>query len=99
MQFIQGGNERQDSVYNALMYVKGGEYVLVHDGARPFVTKKMMKMYSTAAKEKGASICAVPVKDTIKKVIHGVVVETVERYSFKRSKHRKDFCSYFIRSS
>lgn len=43
VQFIQGGAERQDSVYNALQYVSGVEYVLVHDGARPFVTNKMMQ--------------------------------------------------------
>lgn len=79
IQFVQGGNERQDSVYNALMYVREGEYVLVHDGARPFVTKKMIEDILQMAKEKGASICAVPVKDTIKKVMHDAVVETVER--------------------
>ncbi|MDC2867179.1 MULTISPECIES: 2-C-methyl-D-erythritol 4-phosphate cytidylyltransferase [unclassified Bacillus (in: firmicutes)] len=79
IQFVQGGNERQDSVYNALMYAREGEYVLVHDGARPFVTKKMIEDVLQMAKEKGASICAVPVKDTIKKVMHDAVVETVER--------------------
>lgn len=77
--FVQGGNERQDSVYNALMHVREIEYVLVHDGARPFVTKKMIEDVLQMAKEKGASICAVPVKDTIKKVMHDTVVETVER--------------------
>ncbi|HDX9577443.1 2-C-methyl-D-erythritol 4-phosphate cytidylyltransferase [Bacillus cytotoxicus] len=79
IKFVQGGNERQDSVYNALMCVREGEYVLVHDGARPFVTKKMIEDVLQMAKEKGASICAVPVKDTIKKVMHDAVVETVER--------------------
>ncbi|MGG2094212.1 2-C-methyl-D-erythritol 4-phosphate cytidylyltransferase [Bacillus sp. S13(2024)] len=79
IQLIQGGCERQDSVYNALMYVRDVEYVLIHDGARPFVTKKMIEDVLQMAKEKGASICAVPVKDTIKKVTHDIVVETVER--------------------
>ena len=79
IQLIQGGCERQDSVYNALMYVRDVQYVLVHDGARPFVTKKMIEDVLQMAKEKGASICAVPVKDTIKKVTHDTVVETVER--------------------
>ncbi|SFJ81038.1 MULTISPECIES: 2-C-methyl-D-erythritol 4-phosphate cytidylyltransferase [unclassified Bacillus (in: firmicutes)] len=79
IRFVQGGNERQDSVYNALMYAREIEYVLVHDGARPFVTKKMIEDVLQMAKEKGASICAVPVKDTIKKVMYDAVVETVER--------------------
>ncbi|ABS20455.1 2-C-methyl-D-erythritol 4-phosphate cytidylyltransferase [Bacillus cytotoxicus] len=79
VQFIQGGAERQDSVYHALQYVKETEYVLVHDGARPFVTNKMIHEVLIVAKEKGASICAVPVKDTIKKVVNDAVFETVER--------------------
>ncbi|PDY44803.1 2-C-methyl-D-erythritol 4-phosphate cytidylyltransferase [Bacillus pseudomycoides] len=79
VQFIQGGAERQDSVYNALQYVKQTEYVLVHDGARPFVTNKMTRDVLIAAKQKGASICAVPVKDTVKRVEQNTVVETVER--------------------
>ncbi|AIK36722.1 MULTISPECIES: 2-C-methyl-D-erythritol 4-phosphate cytidylyltransferase [Bacillus] len=79
VQFIQGGAERQDSVYNALQYVKQTEYVLVHDGARPFVTNKMTRDVLIAAKRKGASICAVPVKDTVKRVEQNTVVETVER--------------------
>ncbi|KEK22619.1 2-C-methyl-D-erythritol 4-phosphate cytidylyltransferase [Bacillus gaemokensis] len=79
VRFIQGGAERQDSVYNALQYVKQVNYVLVHDGARPFVTNEMIHHVLTAAKQKGASICAVPVKDTVKKVEQNIVVETVER--------------------
>ncbi|MBL3199712.1 2-C-methyl-D-erythritol 4-phosphate cytidylyltransferase, partial [Klebsiella pneumoniae] len=77
VQFIQGGAERQDSVYNALQYASGVEYVLVHDGARPFITNKVIRDVLTAAEKYGASICAVPVKDTVKKVEQGVVVETV----------------------
>ncbi|MDM5186556.1 2-C-methyl-D-erythritol 4-phosphate cytidylyltransferase [Bacillus sp. DX4.1] len=79
VQFIQGGAERQDSVYNALQHVEHVDYVLVHDGARPFVTSKMIHHVLETAKQKGASICAVPVKDTVKKVEQNTVVETVER--------------------
>lgn len=79
VELIQGGAERQDSVYNALLHVKDAEYVLVHDGARPFVTKQMTSHVLECAKQEGASICAVPVKDTVKKVTDGAVVETVER--------------------
>ncbi|CAM4344832.1 2-C-methyl-D-erythritol 4-phosphate cytidylyltransferase [Bacillus manliponensis] len=79
VELIKGGAERQDSVYHALLHVKDVDYVLVHDGARPFVTKEMISHVLECAKREGASICAVPVKDTIKKVNDGVVVETVER--------------------
>ncbi|KFN03616.1 2-C-methyl-D-erythritol 4-phosphate cytidylyltransferase [Bacillus clarus] len=83
VQFIQGGAERQDSVYNALQHVKEVDYVLVHDGARPFVTNKMTREVLTMAEKHGASICAVPVKDTVKKVEQNVVIETVERSQLK----------------
>ncbi|MGR4027110.1 2-C-methyl-D-erythritol 4-phosphate cytidylyltransferase, partial [Bacillus sp. ZZQ-131] len=43
VQFIQGGAERQDSVYNAIQHASDVEYVLVHDGARPFVTNKVIQ--------------------------------------------------------
>ncbi|PGZ72876.1 2-C-methyl-D-erythritol 4-phosphate cytidylyltransferase [Bacillus sp. AFS029637] len=83
VQFIQGGAERQDSVYNAIQHASDVEYVLVHDGARPFVTNKVIQDVLTAAETYGASICAVSVKDTVKKVKQGVVVETVERSQLK----------------
>ncbi|KAB2445113.1 2-C-methyl-D-erythritol 4-phosphate cytidylyltransferase [Bacillus luti] len=83
VQFIQGGAERQDSVYNAIQYTSDVEYVLVHDGARPFVTNKVIQDVLTATEKYGASICAVSVKDTVKKVEQGVVVETVERSQLK----------------
>lgn len=79
VRFIQGGAERQESVYNALKHVKSTDYVLVHDGARPFVTGEMIRCVLGAAKQTGASICAVPVKDTVKKVECDTVVETLER--------------------
>ncbi|MDG4657840.1 2-C-methyl-D-erythritol 4-phosphate cytidylyltransferase [Ectobacillus antri] len=76
--FVNGGSERQDSVYNGICHAQH-EYVLVHDGARPFVTEGVTQRVLDAAVEYGASICAVPVKDTIKRIVDGVVEETVER--------------------
>ncbi|MCM3444021.1 2-C-methyl-D-erythritol 4-phosphate cytidylyltransferase [Metabacillus halosaccharovorans] len=78
-QFVLGGTERQYSVYNGLKAVKDDELVLVHDGARPFVTQKRIENLVEKAVDTGAAILAVPVKDTIKKVEEGIVSETVER--------------------
>lgn len=78
-QFVLGGTERQYSVYNGLKAVKDDELVLVHDGARPFVTQKRIENLVEKAVYTGAAILAVPVKDTIKKVEEGMVSETVER--------------------
>jgi 2-C-methyl-D-erythritol 4-phosphate cytidylyltransferase len=79
--FVPGGKERQDSIYNALKTVETDGIVLVHDAARPFISKEHIYRLTKMAEETGAAILGVPVKDTIKKVQDGTVVETVERSS------------------
>lgn len=76
-----GGSERQESVYNGLKEADSSAVVLVHDGARPFITTPIITRLVEKAAEEGAAIAAVPVKDTIKRVEKGKVVETVERSS------------------
>lgn len=72
-----GGARRQDSVFAALALVSPAcDYVLVHDGARPFLTEALIERCVTAAGESGAAITAVPVKDTIKRTSDGSVVAT-----------------------
>ncbi|MBB3870008.1 2-C-methyl-D-erythritol 4-phosphate cytidylyltransferase [Parageobacillus toebii NBRC 107807] len=78
---VSGGKERQHSVYNGLKAVKNGDIVLIHDGARPFVTIEHIHELVKEAKEHGAAIPAVRVKDTIKKARDQFVEETVERSS------------------
>ncbi|MDR0847180.1 MAG: 2-C-methyl-D-erythritol 4-phosphate cytidylyltransferase [Lactobacillales bacterium] len=68
IQFVFGGAERQDSVYNALVHIKKTDYVLVHDGARPFVELDALDRLLDKLKTAHAAILAVPVKDTIKVV-------------------------------
>lgn len=76
-----GGEERQNSVYNGLAQVSGGcEIVLIHDGARPFVSEKCIIDSINAAEKHGAACLAVPVKDTIKvSDEEGFVHETLDR--------------------
>lgn len=76
---VGGGKERQHSVYNGLRAVKNSDIVLIHDGARPFVTIEQIHELVNEAKEHGAAIPAVRVKDTVKKVCNQFVEETVER--------------------
>lgn len=67
---LAGGKERQDSVgagLNAMMAQHPEvEYILIHDGARPFVTPKIIESTLKHTLETGAAVAAVPVKDTIK---------------------------------
>lgn len=64
---IAGGKERQDSVKNALDFVKDG-YVLIHDGARPYITGEIIERVLIGAAEKGAAVAAVHAKDTVRQL-------------------------------
>ena len=64
---VEGGEHRQDSVYNALVSLgEDVEYVLIQDGARAFITADVVRRCAEAVRVYGACIAAVPVKDTIK---------------------------------
>ncbi|WP_371811819.1 2-C-methyl-D-erythritol 4-phosphate cytidylyltransferase [Brevibacillus sp. HB1.3] len=78
-----GGAERQDSVRNGLASLSANcDYVLVHDAARPFVTRKQISDMIKQVQQDQATIMAVPVKDTIKVVgANGLVESTPARES------------------
>lgn len=81
-QIVAGGTERQDSVYNGLLATSSDtRYVMIHDGARPFIKEKIITKALELTKEKEATVVAVPVKDTIKIVDNKkkVIVETPNR--------------------
>lgn len=63
---VPGGKERQESVYNGLKAIKECDIVLIHDGARPFVTDALIEDGINYAKVHGACACGVTPKDTIK---------------------------------
>ena len=63
---IPGGKERYDSVYAGLCECRDCEYVLIHDGARPFVTEEILKRGLQKVKETGACVLCMPSIDTVK---------------------------------
>lgn len=63
---VAGGKERYESVYNALKVITESDYVMIHDGARPFITDKMIEESIEAVKRFDACTVGMPVKDTIK---------------------------------
>lgn len=68
VEIIGGGLRRQDSVYAGLDRLdRTTDIVLVHDGARPFVSSELISRCALAAQESGAAIAAIPVKDTLKR--------------------------------
>ena len=77
---VIGGERRQDSVAAGLAVVPDGtEVVLVHDGARPLASPDLFDRCASAARRGGAAIAAMPVSDTVKRVVDGRVVATVPR--------------------
>jgi 2-C-methyl-D-erythritol 4-phosphate cytidylyltransferase len=66
---VPGGAERQDSVWCGLQRVSPAvELVVVHDGVRPFVTASLLHDTLYQARQHGAAIAAIPLKDTLKRV-------------------------------
>lgn len=76
---IPGGKERQHSINEVLKVLIDTEVVMVHDGARPFITQEKINQLYQDALTKDAVILAVQAKDTIKQVIDGVVEQTYDR--------------------
>jgi len=77
--FVGGGDWRQDSVSNGLSMVTY-EMVLIHDGARPFLTKQMVDHVKQATATHGCALPTTQVTDTIKRIdAEGFVEETFDR--------------------
>jgi len=75
-----GGRRRQDSVREGLEVLGSCAWVVVHDGARPLVTPRLIEEGLAAAQETGAAVCALPAQDTVKRVdAQGRVLRTLDR--------------------
>lgn len=70
IEFVTGGEHRQQSVANAMTKVTAApdDIVLVHDAVRPFVTSEIIHEVIEAAKKHGAAIAGMPAMDTVKQV-------------------------------
>jgi 2-C-methyl-D-erythritol 4-phosphate cytidylyltransferase len=79
---VPGGAERQNSVLNGLRAVadaRDDDLVLIHDGVRPLVPLHVLEQALETAAAYDAALVAVPVKDTVKIVVDGIVRETPQR--------------------
>ncbi len=85
-----GGSERYESVARAMTVLEEGElkvsnrdgYVFIHDGARPFLTEKILEDTYAAVVAYGACVAAVPSKDTVKLAdAEGYALQTPNRDS------------------
>ncbi len=75
-----GGSRRQDSALRGLELLRPCSWIIVHDGARPLLDGAMVRRGLEAARQWGAAVAAVPVKDTIKEAgADALVVRTPDR--------------------
>jgi 2-C-methyl-D-erythritol 4-phosphate cytidylyltransferase len=78
---VDGGSERQHSIYNALNALsEDADLVAVHDAVRPFIDRETILKCLMSASETGAAITGVPAKDTIKKTdLSATILDTPDR--------------------
>jgi 2-C-methyl-D-erythritol 4-phosphate cytidylyltransferase len=88
-----GGSRRQESVFSGFSCIdaESAGIVLVHDGARPFISRDLIGRIIEKTREKGAAVPVVPVDDTIKSVEGEKVVRTEERARLFRSQTPQGF--------
>ena len=80
---VPGGTDRQASALCGLKALPNdADIALIHDGARPFVTRDVIERVLAGVKENGSGVAAVPARDTIKRASpDGLVLETPDRAS------------------
>lgn len=79
-QLVEGGEERQDSVYNALKSIEANadDLIVVHDAARPLLSDSILTKAINTAKEKGNALVCLKARDTLLKG-DKIVKEYVDR--------------------
>ena len=80
---VLGGETRTASVYNALQSATA-DIVLIHDGARPFVTRKVIENCIETVKAKGSAICAIECRDTVAVVADGKIITVPNRKNLRQ---------------
>lgn len=95
--YVLGGATRQDSSLNGLSVVKC-EYVMIHDGARPYVSGEEIQACAEKLEVCDACLLMVPAKETIKVVENGKVVTTPKRETLMIAQTPQCFKTSLIKS-
>ncbi len=80
---VLGGKERSNSVYNALK-ATDADIVLIHDGARPFVTRAVIEGCIHSVQTVGSGVCAVECRDTVAAVKEGKILSVPPRTTLRQ---------------
>lgn len=107
---VEGGEERQDSVYNALKRIKANndDLIAVHDAARPLLPQDVLSNAISTAKEKGNALVCIKARDTLlkgeqsvkeyvdRKEIHYVQTPQIFQYKILKRAMKKAYEKNFI---
>jgi 2-C-methyl-D-erythritol 4-phosphate cytidylyltransferase len=93
-----GGETRQDSVASGLEEVSA-DIVVVHDGARPFITVGLIHAVIEAATEADGAIAAMPLDETLKRCVGDKVEDTVDREGMWRAQTPQAFRTDVLREA
>ncbi len=97
---VAGGKERYHSVYEGLKALEDCAYVLIHDGARPLVDESIIRAALGGAREYGACVVGMPVKDTIKvSDAEGFAVQTPDRSALWQVQTPQAFAYRLVREA
>lgn len=97
---VEGGEERQHSVYRGLQALDDPKLIAVHDAVRPFVQPEHIRQCCQKAGEKGAAILAVPVRDTLKVVNADTSIrETPDRQRYWKAQTPQVFRANLLREA
>ena len=88
---VEGGKERMHSVYNGLKAINSCDIVLIHDAARPVISKKMVAAVINAVKDFSVAIPAIGAFQTLKRRRDGFVIQTIDRSSIVISQTPQGF--------
>ena len=98
VRLTEGSSTRSLSVFEGLKLVCN-EYVMIHDGARPYVTLQNLKDVKQCLSQHDACLLAVPCVDTIKVVNGDTVVQTPKRSTLYNAQTPQAFRTSLIRSA
>ena len=95
---VEGGKERRDSVYNGLREVES-EYVLIHDGARPYLHIEALNDIKEKLQECDCVVLGKIATDTIKIIEEDKVIKTIDRNSVFQAETPQGFKSQLIKDA
>jgi len=98
---VAGADTRQLSVMAGFHCLdQDVDIVVIHDGARPFVTQSLIRTAIHAALQDGSAVAAIPESDTLKRVSgEGTVIETVDRRNLWRAQTPQAFRRPILQSA